>query len=71
VRRGTDILKALALGAKACMIGRPFLYGLASGGRAGVDRALEILRSELDLALALTGCARAADLDTSYIGWRA
>jgi L-lactate dehydrogenase (cytochrome) len=70
VRRGTDVLKALALGAKACMIGRPFLYGLAAEGRAGVERALHILRNELDLALALTGCARAAELDPSFIGWR-
>ena len=70
VRRGTDVLKALALGAKACMIGRPFLYGLASAGRAGVDHALQILRTELDLALALTGCPRAAELDASFIGWR-
>jgi isopentenyl diphosphate isomerase/L-lactate dehydrogenase-like FMN-dependent dehydrogenase len=69
VRRGTDILKALALGAKACMIGRPFLYGLASRGRPGVALALQILRNELDLALALTGCARAAQLDASFIRW--
>jgi len=71
VRRGTDIVKALALGARACMIGRPFLYGLASRGGPGVAMALEILRNELDLALALTGCARADQLDASYIGWRA
>ena len=69
VRRGTDIVKALALGAKACMIGRPFLYGLASRGGPGVALALQILRNELDLALALTGCARAAQLDASFIGW--
>ena len=70
VRRGTDIVKALALGAKACMIGRPFLYGLAARGGPGVALALQILRNELDLALALTGCARAAELDASFIGWR-
>ncbi len=70
VRRGTDILKALALGAKACMIGRPFLYGLAAQGGAGVARALQIFRSELDLALALTGCASVAELNASFIGWR-
>jgi L-lactate dehydrogenase (cytochrome) len=68
VRRGTDVLKALALGAKACMIGRPFLYGLASQGGPGVARALQIFKSELDLALALTGCARTTELDASYIG---
>jgi len=70
VRRGTDIVKALALGAKACMIGRPFLYGLAGLGGPGVALALQILRNELDLALALTGCARVQDLDASFIGWR-
>ena len=70
VRRGTDILKALALGAKACMIGRPFLYGLAGRGGAGVTLALQILYNELDLALALTGCASVSELDTSFIGWR-
>jgi L-lactate dehydrogenase (cytochrome) len=70
VRRGTDVLKALALGAKACMIGRPFLYGLAAYGQAGVARAIEILSSELDLALALTGCARVSALNTAFIGWR-
>jgi L-lactate dehydrogenase (cytochrome) len=71
VRRGTDVLKALALGAKACMIGRPFLYGLAGQGRPGVALALKILRNELDLALALTGCARVDQLDASFIGWSA
>lgn len=55
VRRGTDILKALALGARACMIGRPFLWGLAAGGVAGVRRAIDILATELDEAMALAG----------------
>lgn len=57
VRRGLDILKALALGASAVQVGRPVLWGLATGGQAGVERALEILRQELDLAMALAGCA--------------
>lgn len=70
VRRGIDILKALSLGAKACMIGRPFLYGLASNGGAGVTRALDILRTELDLALALTGCPAVSQLDRSFVAWR-
>jgi L-lactate dehydrogenase (cytochrome) len=70
VRRGIDILKALSLGAKACMIGRPFLYGLASNGGAGVTRALEILRTELDLALALTGCPAVSQLDRSFVALR-
>ncbi|MEO8628350.1 MAG: alpha-hydroxy acid oxidase [Betaproteobacteria bacterium] len=69
VRRGTDVVKAIALGAKACMIGRPFLYGLAGMGGAGVARALEIFRGEIDLALALTGRASLADLDRSAIAW--
>jgi isopentenyl diphosphate isomerase/L-lactate dehydrogenase-like FMN-dependent dehydrogenase len=63
VRRGTDVLKALALGARACLIGRPWVWGLAAGGEQGVARVLEILRDELDRALALVGCPRAADVD--------
>ncbi|WP_372696357.1 alpha-hydroxy-acid oxidizing protein, partial [Immundisolibacter sp.] len=59
VRRGADILKALALGARACMIGKAALYGLAAGGEAGVARVLAILRQELDVAMALTGTHRA------------
>jgi L-lactate dehydrogenase (cytochrome) len=69
VRRGTDVMKALALGAKACMIGRPFLYGLASMGSAGVSRALAILRDELDVGLALVGRASVRDLDRSVLAW--
>lgn len=57
-RSGTDILKALALGATAVQVGRATLYGLAVAGEAGVDRALSILQSELDIALALTGITR-------------
>jgi L-lactate dehydrogenase (cytochrome) len=60
VRRGADILKALALGARACMIGKAALYGLAAGGEVGVARVLAILRQELDVAMALTGTHRAA-----------
>jgi 4-hydroxymandelate oxidase len=56
VRRGTDVLKALALGARAVLIGRPYLWGLAAAGEAGVSRVLEILRAELELAMALAGC---------------
>lgn len=52
VRRGTHVLKALALGAKACMVGRPYLYGLAAGGEAGVNRALGILRSAIERDMA-------------------
>ena len=67
VRRGTDVLKAVALGAKACMIGRPYMYGLAAKGRPGVTKALELLRNEIDLALALTGNTSLAGLDRSSI----
>jgi L-lactate dehydrogenase (cytochrome) len=69
VRRGNDVLKALALGARACMIGRPFLYGLAAGGRAGVERALEIFRNEIDVNLALLGRAGVRELDSTAVIW--
>lgn len=67
VRRGTDIVKALALGAKACMIGRPFLWGLAAAGEAGVERTIEILRAELDEAMALAGIRRLADVTPDFV----
>jgi len=67
VRRGTDVLKAIALGAKACMIGRPYMYGLAAKGRSGVTQALDLLRNEIDLALALTGNTTLSTLDASSI----
>ena len=63
VRRGADVLKALALGARAVMIGRPLLWGLAVGGEAGAQRVLEIIRGELEVALALAGVPRASSLD--------
>jgi len=62
VRRGTDVVKALALGARAVMVGRPLLWALALDGEAGVRRALTLLVSELDLAMALTGAARLSDI---------
>ncbi|HSF92206.1 MAG TPA: alpha-hydroxy acid oxidase [Paracoccaceae bacterium] len=62
VRRGTDIAIAMALGASACMIGRPFLWGLASNGERGVARSIEIFREELDTALAILGVTRVTDL---------
>jgi 4-hydroxymandelate oxidase len=68
VRRGTDVLKALALGARAVMVGRPVIWGLAVGGEAGVRAVLEILRGEFEAALALAGVPRAADLDATSIG---
>lgn len=69
VRRGSDVLKALSLGANACMIGRPFLYGLASMGGAGVSKALELFRNEIDVNLALLGRAGVKELDRSAVSW--
>ena len=55
IRSGQDVLKALARGARGCLIGRAFLYGLAAGGEAGVRRALDVIRAELEVTMALTG----------------
>jgi 4-hydroxymandelate oxidase len=62
VRRGTDVLKAVALGARAVAIGRPVLWGLAAGGEDGLGRVLALLRAEIDLALALCGCSSIAEV---------
>jgi len=67
VRRGTDIIKALAQGARACMAGRPFLYGLAADGERGVTRAIDMFRNELDVGLALLGRAGVAALDQTVL----
>ena len=67
IRRGTDVLKALALGAAAVLIGRPYLWGLAAAGEAGVRRVLDLLRDELELAMALCGCPRIADVNASLV----
>ncbi len=67
VRRGTDVIKALALGAKAVLLGRPLLWALAWNGEDGVRRALDLLRDEVDLALALCGTPTFADLDRSLV----
>jgi L-lactate dehydrogenase (cytochrome) len=72
IRRGTDIAKAIALGARACLVGRPVIYGLATAGQAGASRAIEILRDELELTMALLGCTSIQALDRSYVapaGW--
>lgn len=61
IRRGTDVLKAMALGASAVMVGRPIVWGLANAGAAGVAHVLRLLRDELEIAMALTGCATLAD----------
>jgi L-lactate dehydrogenase (cytochrome) len=62
IRSGQDIMRALALGARSCMIGRAYLYGLGAGGAEGVARAIEILQRELDVTMALTGTRRIADI---------
>ena len=67
VRRGTDVIKAICLGARAVLIGRAYAYGLAAGGPAGVTRAIDILRAEIDRALKLLGCASISALDRSYV----
>ncbi len=64
VRRGTDVLKALALGARACMIGRAYLYGIAAGGEAGAARAMELLEDEIRRGMQLLGVRRVAELDS-------
>lgn len=68
IRRGSDVVKALALGAHAVLIGRAYAYGLAAAGQAGVTRAIDILRSEIVLTMKLLGCGSVADLDRSYVG---
>ena len=67
VRRGTDVLTALALGARAVLVGRPVLWGLAAAGRAGVAAALGVLRRELDLAMALCGCPDVASITRDLV----
>jgi isopentenyl diphosphate isomerase/L-lactate dehydrogenase-like FMN-dependent dehydrogenase len=67
VRRGTDVVKALALGAKAVLVGRPVLWGLTVGGEAGVKRVLDILLAELDIALGLMGVPNARDLGPEHV----
>jgi 4-hydroxymandelate oxidase len=62
------VLKALALGARAVLVGRPVLWGLAAGGEAGVAAALAVLRRELDLAMALAGCPSVAAVGRDLLG---
>ena len=67
IRRGSDVVKALCLGARAVLVGRAYAYGLGAGGEAGVTRAIEILRDDLVRTLKLLGCRSVADLDGSYV----
>jgi len=66
-RRGTDILKALALGAKAVMVGRPTVWGLGAYGQAGAQRVLELLQTELARAMGMTGCANLASIERGLV----
>ena len=67
IRRGADVIKAIALGAKSVLLGRPYCYGLAVGGEAGVRDVLENLIADIDLTLGLAGCASFADLSPSNL----
>jgi isopentenyl diphosphate isomerase/L-lactate dehydrogenase-like FMN-dependent dehydrogenase len=67
IRRGTDVAKAIAMGARAVLCGRGYAYGLAAAGEAGVDRAIDILRTDLERTLRLLGCPSVAALDRSYL----
>lgn len=67
IRRGSDVVKALCMGARAVLIGRAYAYGLGAAGEAGVARAIEILRTDIVRTMKLLGCATVADLDGSYV----
>jgi 4-hydroxymandelate oxidase len=67
VRRGTDVIKAIALGARAVLLGRPVLWGLAVDGEAGVRAVLELVRAELDLAMALTGVRTVGEISPDLL----
>jgi L-lactate dehydrogenase (cytochrome) len=75
VRRGSDIVKALCLGARAVLVGRAYAYGLAAAGHPGVARAIQILRNDFQRTMRLLGCQSVSALDASYINypreWRA
>ena len=67
IRSGQDIMRAIALGARACLCGRAYIYGLGAGGQAGVARAIEIVRNELDVSMALTGVNSIDEIDRHVI----
>ncbi|ONI15316.1 hypothetical protein PRUPE_3G037200 [Prunus persica] len=67
VRRGTDVFKALALGAQAVLVGRPVVYGLAANGERGVRRVIEMLKDEFELTMALSGCPSVKDITRSHV----
>ncbi len=68
IRRGNDVLKALALGADAICIGRPYLWGLAAFGQLGVERVLDLLRAELHMAMRMAGAPSVAEIERSLVG---
>jgi len=70
IRRGSDVVKALCLGARAVLIGRAYAYGMAAAGEAGIRRALEILREDLERTMRLLGCGDVKALDSSYVDIR-
>lgn len=67
IRDGTDVFKALALGARMVFVGRPALYGLAHSGEEGVKKILNILKTEFEYALAISGCANISDIERSMV----
>ena len=67
VRRGSDVAKAICLGARAVLIGRAYAYGLAAAGEAGVSRAIAILRADFDRTMKLLGCSSIAELDRTCV----
>ena len=67
IRSGQDLARAIALGARSCMIGRAYIYGLGTGGQAGVARAIDIIRNELDVTMALTGISSIGEIDRRII----
>jgi L-lactate dehydrogenase (cytochrome) len=67
VRTGADMMRALALGARSCIIGRSYVYGLGAGGQAGVARAIEILKNELDITMALCGVNKVSEIDRNVL----
>jgi isopentenyl diphosphate isomerase/L-lactate dehydrogenase-like FMN-dependent dehydrogenase len=67
IRRGIDAIRALALGANACLMGRPYMYGLAAGGQRGVEKVTSLMRDEIRVGLALLGCKSPADVGPDLI----
>src|SRR5207302_8881860 len=67
IRRGADVMKAMALGADAVLLGRPYIYGLAVGGQAGVERVIRILSADIDVTLSLIGGRSVRELDPTWV----